>query len=110
MAGKSDIPQGENARRAMHACAPMKFVLCLSFGFVLLAPIDAGAQSDDLAYCNTLYDLAVRYRGSAIMGQSKPDIGMIAALEQCKSGDSAAGIATLEQKLRNGKIDLPPRQ
>jgi hypothetical protein len=31
------------------------------------------------------------------MGDSKPDPDMIVALEQCKHGNSAAGIATLER-------------
>ena len=31
------------------------------------------------------------------------------ALEQCKAGNAAACIPVLEQKLRNAKIDLPPR-
>ena len=87
----------------------MKVAHRVSLAFVLLAPIDASAQGDDLAYCSTLYDLAVRYCGKAIMGQSKPDAAMIVALDQCKNGNAAAGIATLEQKLRDCKISLPPR-
>ena len=67
------------------------------------------AQSSDLAYCNTLYDMAVRYRGRQINGESKPDPDMIVALEQCKHGQAAAGIATLEQRLRSANMNLPPR-
>jgi len=68
------------------------------------------AQTSDLAYCTQLYELAVRYRGRLINGESKPDPDMIVALEQCKHGQAAAGIATLEQKLRDGDINLPPRR
>jgi hypothetical protein len=67
------------------------------------------AQSSDLAYCTTLYDLAVRYRGRQINGESKPDPDMIVALEQCKHGNAVAGIATLEQRLRSAAVNLPPR-
>ena len=67
------------------------------------------AQGGDLAYCNTLYDMAVRYRGRQINGESKPDPDMIVALEQCKHGQAAAGIATLEQRLRSANMNLPPR-
>lgn len=88
----------------------MKSALRVSLAVVVLAPLDAGAQSDDLAYCNTLYDLAVRYCGKAIMGQTKPDAGMIVALDQCQAGNTAAGIATLEKKLRDCKVSLPPRR
>jgi hypothetical protein len=86
-------------------------------GVVLLAAVPALASplvpalaaSDDLTYCTTLYDMAVKYRGRAIQGESKPDPDMIVALEQCKHGNAAAGIATLEHKLRDGKINIPPR-
>jgi hypothetical protein len=30
-------------------------------------------------------------------------------MDQCKTGNTAAGIPVLEQKLRNAKVDLPPR-
>ena len=49
------------------------------------------------------------YRGRQINGESKPDPDMIVALEQCKHGQAAAGIATLEQRLRSANMNLPPR-
>jgi hypothetical protein len=82
------------------------------FLFAVLAPLspDASiAQASDLAYCTQLYDLAVRFRGRQINGESKPDPDMIVALEQCKHGKAAAGIATLEQRLRSADVPLPPR-
>jgi hypothetical protein len=87
----------------------MKLLLRALLVIALLAPIEVGAQSGDLAYCNKLYDMAVRYRGKAIMGDMRPTPPMVIAQEQCKSGNTAAGIATLEQNLRNGDITLPPR-
>ena len=30
-------------------------------------------------------------------------------MKQCKAGDSVSAIPVLEQRLRNAKIDLPPR-
>jgi hypothetical protein len=75
------------------------------------SPVPSMAQAtSDLAYCNTLYDLAVKYRGRQINGESKPDPDMIVALEQCKHGQAAAGIATLERRLRSADISLPPRR
>ena len=88
----------------------MKRHLFLLAALTAFSPVPSRAQSDDLAYCNTLYDLAVRYRGRLINGESKPDPDMIVALEQCKHGQAAAGIATLEQKLRDGDINPPPRR
>lgn len=87
----------------------MKLAPQLLLGFLLLAPIDLRAQSDDLAYCTTLYDLAVKYRGRQINGDSKPDPDMIVALDQCKHGNSAAGISTLERRLRSADITPPLR-
>jgi hypothetical protein len=84
------------------------FLLAALAGF---SPLPTMAQGgSDLAYCNTLYDLAVRYRGRQINGESKPDPDMIVALEQCKHGQAAAGIATLEKRLRSADVSLPPRQ
>jgi hypothetical protein len=87
----------------------MRYALQLSLVLLFLAPIDLRAQADDLAYCTTLYELAVKYRGRQINGDSKPDPDMIVALDQCKHGNSAAGIATLERRLRSADITPPPR-
>jgi len=88
----------------------MRGHLFLLAALVGLSPGPTSAQgSSDLAYCSTLYDLAVRYRGRLINGESKPDPDMIVALEQCKHGNEAAGIATLEKRLRSADVSLPPR-
>jgi hypothetical protein len=87
----------------------MRALLRLSSVLALLAPIVAAAQGNDLAYCGKLYDMAVRYRGKAIMGESKPTPTMIVAQEQCKAGNTTAGIGTLERILRDGDITPPPR-
>jgi hypothetical protein len=88
----------------------MRFALQLSFAALFLVPIELRAQADDLAYCTTLYELAVKYRGRQINGDPKPDADMIIALEQCKHGNAAAGIATLERRLRSADVTPPPRQ
>jgi hypothetical protein len=89
--------------------ASMKPTCTLSLVLALLAPIEVGAQSDDLAYCNKLFDMSVRYLGKAIQGDMRPTPPMIIAQEQCKAGNTANGIATLERILRNGDITPPPR-
>jgi hypothetical protein len=87
----------------------MKRHLLLLAALGVVSPGASMAQSSDLAYCTQLYDLAVRYRGRQINGESKPDPDMIVALEQCKHGNAAAGIATLERRLRSADVSLPPR-
>ena len=53
--------------------------------------------------------MAVRYRGKAIMGDMRPTTTMIIAQEQCKAGNTTAGISTLDRILRDGDIIPPPR-
>ena len=48
----------------------MRLAPRLLLGCFLLAPIDLHAQAGELAYCTTLYDLAVKYRGRQINGES----------------------------------------
>jgi hypothetical protein len=88
---------------------PMKHLSRASLVFALLAPIDVGAQGDDLAYCEKLYEMAVRYRGKAINGEMRPTPPMAIAQEQCKGGNTAAGISTLDRLLRDGDLTPPPR-
>ena len=88
---------------------PMKLPLRLTLMLALLSPIEVGAQSDDAAYCDKLYTMAVRYLGKAIQGDMRPTPAMVIAQEQCKAGNTATGIGTLERILRNGDITLPPR-
>lgn len=87
----------------------MKHLLRTSLVFALLAPLEAGAQSPDLAYCEKLFDMAVRYRGKAIMGDMRPTPDMVVAQEQCRAGNTTAGIATLDRLLRDADITPPPR-
>lgn len=87
----------------------MKHLSRASLVFALLAPLGAGAQSADLVYCEKLFDMAVRYRGKAIMGDMRPTPDMVVAQEQCKAGNTTAGIATLDRLLRDADITPPPR-
>ena len=52
---------------------------------------------------------AVRYRGKAIQGDMRPTPPMVIAQEQCKAGNTTAGIGTLDRILRDGDITPPPR-
>jgi hypothetical protein len=87
----------------------MKRHLVLLAALAGFSPGPSMAQESDLAYCTKLYDLAVKFRGRPINGDPKPDPDMIVALEQCKHGNAAAGIATLERRLRSADITPPPR-
>jgi hypothetical protein len=70
----------------------------------------AVAQSDDAAYCAQLANLALRYTGSAGGdGGLRPDFTTVGAINDCNKGNTAAGIAVLEKKLRSNGFTLPRR-
>jgi hypothetical protein len=82
--------------------------LPLLAGTVLANP--AVAQSDDAAYCAQLGSLALRYTGSAGgNGGLRPDFSTTEAIDDCRKGNTAAGIAVLEKTLRNNGFTLPKR-
>ena len=78
---------------------------------VILSPAVVSAQTGDAAYCRALGDKYQTYVSNMQSGRSpmpeSPDVRI--AIDQCSKGNTAAGIPVLEQKLRNAKVDLPPR-
>jgi hypothetical protein len=85
-----------------------RMALLLLTGVVLSSP--AVAQSDDAAYCAQLGALALRYTGSAGgQGGLRPDFTTTGAIDDCKKGNTAAGIPVLEKTLRNNGFTLPKR-
>lgn len=84
--------------------ALLSILACLAFA----AP--AAAQGDDAAYCAKLGDYAVRYLGNGGGdGGTRPDFATVEALDDCRKGNTAAGIAALEKKIR-GKGFTPPKR
>jgi hypothetical protein len=80
------------------------------FAACILAATPAIAQSDDAAYCEKLYDYAMRYAGNAGgEGRAVPDIGVMLAIENCRKGNYAPGIKALEDKIRSKGFSLPKR-
>lgn len=68
----------------------------------------ASARMDDAAYCQALikkyYSYAPAHRSEMAGG-----VEVNVAIEQCRTGNPAGGIPVLEKKLRDAKLDLPPR-
>jgi hypothetical protein len=76
----------------------------------MVPALAAVAQSDDAAYCAQLGNLALRYTGSAGgEGRLSPDLSTLGAIADCNKGNTAAGIAVLEKKLRSQGFTLPKR-
>lgn len=71
---------------------------------------EAMAQSDDAAYCRKLADYATRYAGdSSFNGGTRPDFDIMDGVDKCNEGNTAAGIAVLEKKIRSRGFTPPPR-
>ena len=65
-------------------------------------PIPAVGQSDDGSYCAELGKLALRYTGSTRgQGRLSPDLSTLEAIDDCRKGNTAAGIPVLEKLLRS---------
>ena len=96
--------------RAPHLPGMKDQMKLLISSLVLILPITASAAPDDAAYCRALaakYENLVMKRGGA-RGGIESGLETSVALDQCKNGNRA-GIPVLEQKLRDLRIDLPPR-
>jgi hypothetical protein len=86
---------------------------CLAAAVALPTVAFAQSPQSEMAYCQTLASTYVHYIGRS---EASPydDVhrgsldGQVAA-SQCVPGRTAAAIPVLEQKLRNGKVTLPPR-
>ena len=75
-------------------------------------PADYSYSTPDMNYCAALADLYVRYVGRSEAGPSsnrRPDVTGGVAIAKCHSGDTAAAIPILEQKLTDARITLPAR-
>lgn len=84
--------------------------------FTFLVPLsvflasEAMAQSDDAAYCAKLADYATRYAGdSSFNGGTRPSFDIMDGVDKCNKGNTAAGIAVLEKKIRSRGFTPPPR-
>ena len=75
-----------------------------------LLAVPAMAQSDDAAYCKKLGEYATRYLGDpGGNGGTRPDFDIIDGIGKCNKGNTAAGIAILEKKIRSKGFTPPPR-
>ena len=84
----------------------------LTFLMLLTALLasQAMAQSDDAAYCKKLGEYATRYLGDpGGNGGTRPDFDIIDGIGKCNKGNTAAGIAILEKKIRSKGFTPPPR-
>ncbi len=89
----------------------MKSIGWLVPAAAVLLPFGVLAQTSDANYCRALTQKYEAYISSRTAGRT-PGQGTVdgsVAIEQCKAGDTASAIPVLEHKLRDARIDLPPR-
>ena len=84
---------------------------CLAAVTAASAVTAVQAQDHDASYCKALAEKYETYLNNMTSGRSpqQDSVDGRVALEQCRKGKRAAAIPVLERKLRNAKIDLPPR-
>ena len=87
----------------------MRTIIASLVVVVSLAVFGARAQADDRAYCESLYELWVRYVPSLSKGHDAGTFEAQASVDQCRQGNTAAGIVALEKKLRDNRFTLPAR-
>lgn len=89
------------------------FAACIAAAVALPTAAFAQPPQGEMAYCQALASTYVHYIGRSEASPYK-DVrrgsldGQVAA-SQCVPGRTAEAISVLEQKLRNGKVTLPPR-
>ena len=76
---------------------------------VLASPTAVPAQGDDQAYCLELANLYLRYLGYTGLGRPYSDLSAIAAIGDCRAGNTEAGIPVLEKRLLDARFTLPKR-
>lgn len=87
----------------------MRYVLPLAALF-LVPSMPAFAQSDDRAYCAELAKLANRYvTAGTSEGRGVLDLDTRMAIDDCRKGNTSAGIPVLERKLKANGFTLPKR-
>jgi len=87
----------------------------LSVLLAVMLPALAAAQdvAGERRYCAALLDRYLRYAGvteyAGTPGKLSNDNAAGIAQAKCQAGDTAAGIAILERKLRDARVAPPPR-
>ena len=85
----------------------MKRIFLSLFALALALPGTADAQGGDAAYCAQLSALYRRYVENSPGRQYDADAAI--ALDDCKNGNTAAGIPVLEKKLLESGFTLPEK-
>jgi len=89
--------------------AMLRLIGLAVLGLSLSGTAMAQTGSGDLTYCESLYATFDRYIAPRGESRSTSGVDAIGAVEQCRRGNTAAGIPVLEKKLRDNLFNLPRR-
>lgn len=85
-------------------CSKAAALSGLALVFGATAPAFAQSTNTSMAECQQLYDTWSKYNGASKYGNpAAPEV----ALQDCRKGNYAAGIAYLKEALRNNAIPDP---
>jgi hypothetical protein len=79
----------------------------LAIGLASSAFAQSQSSKADLAECNRLYGLWSRYNGTSAYGKM---LTADEAIEECRKGNTQAGIADLKRALQRANIPVPPSE
>jgi hypothetical protein len=105
---KSKVPQASRAAVVLAiACSTIGYVGPVAADSLHVGTVEvAQAASNDGERCQQLYSIWQRYKANSTNGSGR-DIQSQAALQDCRNGRFEAGVAQLEQLLRNDQIPVP---
>jgi hypothetical protein len=93
------------SKRSLFQCAAAIAGSAIALG--LAAPVFAQSPSESMAECQRLHAQWSKYNGTSAYSKN---VGPEMALEDCRKGNYAAGIAELKDILQRGGIPIPPSQ
>ena len=73
----------------------------------LASPVFAQSAKADLAECQRLYGQWSRYNGTSAYAKNA---GADIAYEECRKGNTEAGVADLKRALQRANIPVPPSE
>jgi hypothetical protein len=81
-------------------------IVALAAASILPGEVRPQTPTTDLERCEALHALYERYLGKKGEGQTGPSLDAKGAIEQCRRGNTAEGIRTLERTLRANGFKL----
>ncbi len=82
-------------------------VLAIGLAGPVFAQVSNPASKADQAECSRLYGLWSRYNGTSAYGKM---LTADEAIEECRKGNTQAGIADLKRALQRANIPVPPSE